>query len=614
MRRALISALLLIAASLVAPSGAAAQAAGQTGREQADGDYADGDYIVVLKNSVTDPYGVARRYASDFGARLGFTYRTALKGFSATLSGAAVDALRRDPRVLSVEVDNVAHATGHATAQILPTGVRRTYTDANPGLKVGDGRDERVDADVAVLDTGIDFDHPDLNVARRVLCLNTTTCTDNAGDDDHGHGSNVAGIVAGLDNGIGYVGIAPGARLWSIKVLNSSGSGNFSGIIAGVDWVAAHAGEVEVINMSLGCRNCSQPALETAINNAIAKGVVVVVSAGNDTGDAGANVPAKYPDVITVSALGDYDGKPGGQGSPSWCNSQITNKDDTLAAWSNFGRVIDIAAPGDCIQSAHRNGGYSNYSGTSQAAPHVAGAAAWLAGGSNKPTDKAGVMAIRDTIVNAGNTDWTDDSGDGVMEPLLDLSDTSVFPPGGGGGGSPVARFSSSCDSPTRVCGFDASASTDPDGRITGYSWDFGDGGTGSDVKPSHTYGAYGTYTVKLTVTDDSGKTASTSSSVTLTDPSVNLPPNASFSVFCVLGNCHFDGSASTDPDGTIVQYAWTFGDGGGATGAQVSHTYPNRTATYPVTLTVTDDKGKAAAASGKVTCTSGFFPSCAAS
>ncbi|GIG56758.1 hypothetical protein Lfu02_11300 [Longispora fulva] len=559
-------------------------------------------YVVVLTDSAPDPATVAGGVA---GLRLGSVYRSALRGFSAQLTPGAVTALRADPRVAYVEPNKVGHADGQAVAN----GVSRTLAAGNAALRIGDGRDERVDVDVAVLDTGVDQNHPDLNVVHRVNCLNTTSCVDNAGTDDNGHGSNVAGIVGELDNGVGYVGMAPGARLWSVKVLDKEGSGDSAGIVAGIDWVTAHAADIEVANISIGFDGTVQ-AVNDAVNRAIARGVVVVVSAGNDHRDVSHQSPANVADAITVSSLSDGDGQPGGTGNFAWCNSNNKNRDDTLSDYSNFGAGVDLAAPGDCIRSTFANGGYSNYSGTSQAAPHVAGAAAWLASGANKPSNRAGVLAIRDKLVNAGNLSWTDTSGDGTKERLLDLHDPAVFPPGGAGG--PSASFAPTCDNDARACTFDASAST---GAALSYSWDFGDGATGTGVKPSHTYAAYGTYTVKLTVTDDTGRTGTNSTQIRLSDPAVNDRPLASFTRFCATNLCFGDATASTDPDGTIASYMWTFGDGGTATGVKPSHTYPARTATYRVTLTVTDNRGATATATADVSCTQAtYFTQCTVS
>ncbi|MFF8837481.1 S8 family serine peptidase [Streptomyces sp. NPDC015130] len=181
--------------------------------------YAGCPTLSAFRQHESDPASVARSAA---GVELGSVYRSALNGFSAELTPAVVAALRNNPNVAYVE----RSATAHAHGQVTPDGTARIGASANSGLRVGDGRDERVDVDVAVIDSGIDHTHPDLHVVRRVNCVGVTSCVENAGMDDNGHGSNVAGIVGGLDNGIGYVGVAPGARLWSVTSLNSKGSGS----------------------------------------------------------------------------------------------------------------------------------------------------------------------------------------------------------------------------------------------------------------------------------------------------------------------------------------------------------------------------------------------------
>ncbi|MFE4633460.1 S8 family serine peptidase [Streptomyces sp. NPDC056773] len=583
-----------ISAGLALAVGAAlgtVPAAAQDGAAAVDG---GGRYVVVLKSGATaDPVSVARSAA---GVGLGSVYRSALSGFSAELTPAALAALRNNPDVAYVEKSATAHAHGQAT----PNGTARTGAVANSGLKVGDGRDERVDVDVAVIDSGIDYTHPDLNVVRRVNCVGVTSCVENAGMDDNGHGSNVAGIVGGLDNGIGYVGVAPGARLWSVKSLNSKGSGSTEEIVNGIDWVTAHADEIEVVNLSLGFDGTVQ-AVNDAVNRAIAKGIVIVVSAGNDKRDVANQSPANVADAITVSSLSDGDGKPGALGDFAWCNAKNTNKDDTLSNFSNFGRGVDLAAPGDCIRSTFKDGGYSNYSGTSQAAPHVAGAAGWLTRSSAKPTNRAGVLAVRDRLVATGNANWTDTSGDGAKEPLLDVTDTAAYP--AGGTAAPQATFVPDCDRATRACTFDAALTG---GSGLAHSWDFGDGTTGTGVKPSHTYASYGTYTVKLTVTDSSGRTGRNQTTFRLLAPNHNDKPTAKVSGFCTVnGHCSLNSAGSYDPDGTIASYAWNFGDGTTGTGADISHQFPyNASGTYRTTLTVTDDKGGTGTASATVTCT----------
>jgi hypothetical protein len=375
-------------------------------------------YIVVLEDSVDHPGALAEAQVEQRGGELGFVYRSALKGYSAELSRDDVQALRRDPRVKYITPDHRVKAL----AQTTPTGISRTLATTNPSLDIDGEDDVRINADVAVIDTGIDYTHPDLNVYKRTNCVpageNETTkeCIEDSGTDGHSHGTHVAGTIAAIDNGEGVVGVAPGARLWAVRVLNNQGSGSESWIIAGVEWVTKHASEIEVANMSLGCW-CALTALDTAINKSVQAGVVYAVAAGNYAINASEFSPASNPNVITVSALADYDGAPGGEGSPS-CHDY--GEDDRLASFSNYGESVEVAAPGVCIYSTVPGGKYATFSGTSMASPHVAGAAALLASKSN-PNSQADVEAIRQQIINEGSSEWTDTSPDGVREPLLDL-------------------------------------------------------------------------------------------------------------------------------------------------------------------------------------------------
>jgi subtilisin len=371
-----------------------------------------GHYIVVLKGSVASPGLTARHQASRYGAKVGFVYSHALKGYSATLSTARVAALRADSDVAAV----VADQTFHVAAQVLPTGIDRIDGEQS-STRSGDGSGS-VDVDVAIIDTGIDSHHPDLDV------VGGTNCVGGSGyDDDNGHGTHVAGTVAAKDDGNGVVGVAPGARLWAVKVLDSAGSGTTSQIVCGIDWVTARASTIEIANMSLGgssplgafstCNSSWDP-MHPAICRSVSAGVTYTVAAGNSAANANSFVPATYSEVITVSALADFDGKPGGLAG-STCRS---DQDDTFADFSNYGSDVDVIAPGACILSTYPGGSTAVLSGTSMASPHAAGAAALYK--SRNPS--ASPAQVRSALRSNGTSDWNNaDDHDATKEPLLNV-------------------------------------------------------------------------------------------------------------------------------------------------------------------------------------------------
>jgi subtilisin family serine protease len=241
--------------------------------------------------------------------------------------------------------------------------------------------------------------HPDLNVYRDVTFVPGTT----SGNDDNGHGTHVAGIAAAKDNNEGVVGVDPGARLWAVKVLDSTGAGSISDIIAGIDYVTQHANEIGVANLSFGCR-CHSNALDIAIHNSVAAGITFVVAAGNSAADAESFSPASNPDVITVAAIADSDGRCGGLGPATKYGN-----DDSFATFSNFGSVVDIAAPGVNILSTYKGGLYATFSGTSMAAPHVTGAAALY-----KSTHiGASPFTVKQALMTTGSTPATVCDGNG---------------------------------------------------------------------------------------------------------------------------------------------------------------------------------------------------------
>jgi subtilisin len=403
-----------------------------------------GRYIVVLKDDGAGQAGVqsvsnkreAQQVASDLSQEnkvqeVTHSYGAALKGFAAAIPAGKVGAVRADPRVAFVAQDREVHAM----AQTLPTGVDRVDADLDTNSVDAGNGSGAVNVDIAILDTGIYTKHPDLTIAGGKDC---STDGKNTFSDDNGHGSHVAGSAAAEDNTTGVVGTAPGARLWAVKVLKASGSGRFSDIICGIDWVTDNASSIEVANMSLGdqvttngtaddgnCGNTNDDPMHQAICASVVTGVPYVVAAGNDFEDVSNYVPASYDEVITVSALADYDGLPGGL-SPRTCK-QDPQDDDDFAFFSNFStltadRAHMLAAPGVCIKSTwkgvkkgrpgHRRivPGYKTISGTSMASPHVAGAAAVYVANKNPSATPAQVKSFmlapaNSEAVNQGHTD-----------------------------------------------------------------------------------------------------------------------------------------------------------------------------------------------------------------
>ena len=297
--------------------------------------------------------------------------------------------LKKDGTRINVSINHV------------PMGVKRIDTFSSPTAKLNDSTTgDSVNVDITVIDGGIDKTHPNLNVVGGYNCTSKDT---SKWTDGSGHGTHVAGTAAAKDTGTSVVGVAPGARLWSMKVLNNQGWGWTSWSICGIDQVTKQnsdknadgslktSNDIEVANMSLGGSGsdgtCGSNSYHLAIcksvneNNAygLYPGVLYAVAAGNDNRDLKDDRPATYREVLTVSATADSDGVPGGT---SWPTSMCRiDQEETAADFSNFAFGAEdqghtIAAPGTCILSTKMGGGTTTMSGTSMASPHVAGVAA----------------------------------------------------------------------------------------------------------------------------------------------------------------------------------------------------------------------------------------------
>jgi subtilisin family serine protease len=404
-------------------------------------------YIVVLDEAIeeTQVPQVAQDVAVAHGLAVEHIYTHALKGFSATIPPQRLNAVRSDPRVNSVVEDKPVQAFCHAQLpEPIPTGVNRVNADLSPTANINLS-DDRVGATIAILDTGVYSKHYDLYVVGGVNCTKSG-CPSVTPTDKNGHGTHVAGTAAAKDNNKGVVGVAPGARIRSVKVLGDNGMGWTSWVIAGINYVTANYQTIDVANMSLGgsgsdTGNCGVSngtvvdPFHKAICNSVNRGVVYVVAAGNEGKDASTVTPAAYPEVITISAIADSDGAPGGNGAAT-----AYGDDDSFASFSNFGAKVDIAAPGVSIYSTYPGdkqapGGYcATMSGTSMATPHVSGAAALYVAANRgaKSYTSDWVKTVRSALLAVGtgqhsldgftaDPDHTEHVNNPLDEPLLNV-------------------------------------------------------------------------------------------------------------------------------------------------------------------------------------------------
>ena len=350
------------------------------------------DYVVVLREAVERRAAAIDALERARGFAATHRYSAALGGFAARLTAAQVERLQAAPDVAYVTPDVEVRGDAAATKrsrEIIPTGVRRVGAAGAPAKG----------AAVAVLDTGLDLDSRDLAAVDGANCLKPGA----PAKDDNGHGTHVAGTIAGRDTGRGVVGVAPGAPVYAVKVLDHKGGGTLARILCGLDWVAERAAGlgIRAVNMSLGapgrddgdCGRAAEDPLHAAVCRVVAAGVTVVASAGNAGAPISGVAPASYPEVLTVAGMTDTDGAAGGAG-PEACVDGET--DDTAWTGSNYGTTAAdaahlIAAPATCVVSTKRGGGTLTMTGTSMAAPHVTGAVARCAGTPVAPGPCAGL-------------------------------------------------------------------------------------------------------------------------------------------------------------------------------------------------------------------------------
>jgi serine protease len=431
------------------------------------------------------------------------------------------------------------------------------------------------DVTIAIIDQGVKYDHPDL--AGNFGSVKGKDFVD--GDDDpmpesaseEYHGTHVAGSAAAVtDNAEGIAGIS-NSTLLSARALGTGGGGSLADIAEAIRWSADQG--ADILNMSLGGGGY-RDTMKNAVSYAVSNGALPICAAGNN-GSSSVSYPAGYSECVAVSAV---------------------DENENLASFSQYGDKCDVASPGvDVLSTWTENvsqfgGKYNKISGTSMACPNASGVAA-LGLAANPDLGPNELRArLKNTAADIGLSEAKQGAGrvdaKNIVGPIDDTNQKPTVS---------INASSVTVDAGTAV-EFDGTGSSDPDGSIESYDWDFDNGATATGPSATFTFQNPGTYDVQLTVTDDDGASSTDAVAVTVEEaPSENSPPTVSIdagsTTIPVGADVQFDGSGSADSDGSIASYAWDFGDGTSGSTATVTHAYDSA-GDYTVSLTVTDDDG----------------------